>query len=247
MAWTKEQEEAIYKRGANILVSAGAGSGKTTVLSARVLEYVKQGNSVKDLLILTFTKAAALEMKDRIYKQLKNNGYLAEANAALTSDITTFDAYSLNIVKKYYYLLGIDKEVGIADSNVIKHEKKKIITNLFNDLYAKEDKDFFNFLIHQNVKDDTNIIKGILTLSEQLELLVDPKEYLLNYANNYFNPTQIDNTIKDFVQVIATEFNYTLETFLTLKLQDMFVSLLSAMNFPRILQTILTTKRIMKA
>lgn len=217
MAWTKEQEEAIYKRGANILVSAGAGSGKTTVLSARVLEYVKQGNSVKDLLILTFTKAAALEMKDRIYKQLKNNGYLAEANAALTSDITTFDAYSLNIVKKYYYLLGIDKEVGIADSNVIKHEKKKIITNLFNDLYAKEDKDFFNFLIHQNVKDDTNIIKGILTLSEQLELLVDPKEYLLNYANNYFNPTQIDNTIKDFVQVIATEFNYTLETFLTFK------------------------------
>ena len=110
MAWTKEQEEAIYKRGANILVSAGAGSGKTTVLSARVLEYVKQGNSVKDLLILTFTKAAALEMKDRIYKQLKNNGYLAEANAALTSDITTFDAYSLNIVKKYYYLLGIDRE-----------------------------------------------------------------------------------------------------------------------------------------
>ena len=66
MAWTKEQETAIYKDGTNIIVSAGAGSGKTAVLTERVLEKVKNGISVDNLLILTFTKMAAKEMRERI-------------------------------------------------------------------------------------------------------------------------------------------------------------------------------------
>ena len=62
-SWTKEQEQAIYESGKNIIVSAGAGSGKTAVLSERVLEKLKNGIHVNELLILTFTKAAAAEMK----------------------------------------------------------------------------------------------------------------------------------------------------------------------------------------
>ena len=103
MKWTANQQEAIEKRNNNILVSAGAGSGKTAVLSERVLEFVKANNSINDLLILTFTKAAALEMKQRIYKKLKNEGLDEEAKLALNANITTFDAYSLGLVKKYYY------------------------------------------------------------------------------------------------------------------------------------------------
>ena len=61
--WTKEQNDAIYKSGTNIIVSAGAGSGKTAVLSERVIDKLKQGIHINELLILTFTKAAASEMK----------------------------------------------------------------------------------------------------------------------------------------------------------------------------------------
>ena len=68
--WTKEQETAIYEKGKNIIVSAGAGSGKTAVLSERVLTHLKNNIHIDNLLILTFTKAAAAEMKERIRKKI---------------------------------------------------------------------------------------------------------------------------------------------------------------------------------
>ena len=96
MAWTKEQETAIYKDGTNIIVSAGAGSGKTAVLTERVLEKVKNGISVDNLLILTFTKMAAKEMRERIGDKLKKAGLTSELSKLDTADITTFDELPLH-------------------------------------------------------------------------------------------------------------------------------------------------------
>ena len=76
--WTKEQNDAIYKSGTNIIVSAGAGSGKTAVLSERVIDKLKQGIHINELLILTFTKAAASEMKERIRKKIKKENLVQE-------------------------------------------------------------------------------------------------------------------------------------------------------------------------
>ena len=73
--WTKEQMAAITLDGSNIIVSAGAGSGKTAVLSERVLRKVKDGVDIDKLLVLTFTNAAAAEMKERIRKKLKENDF----------------------------------------------------------------------------------------------------------------------------------------------------------------------------
>ena len=71
--WTKEQQQEIDESGQNIIVSAGAGSGKTAVLTERVIQKLKHGEDVSKLLILTFTNAAAKEMKDRIRKAIKEN------------------------------------------------------------------------------------------------------------------------------------------------------------------------------
>ena len=112
MAWTKDQEKAIYECGQNIIVSAGAGSGKTAVLSERILEKVKSGVSIDSLLVLTFTEAAAFEMKERIKKKVKDNPSTTHLASDVDSAyITTFDSYALSIVKKYHYLLGIDKNM----------------------------------------------------------------------------------------------------------------------------------------
>ena len=70
--WTKEQQSAIDLKGTNIIVSAGAGSGKTAVLTARVGRILSEGTHIDELLILTFTKAAAGEMKERIRKFIKS-------------------------------------------------------------------------------------------------------------------------------------------------------------------------------
>ena len=99
--WTAEQTQAIYEKGKNIIVSAGAGSGKTAVLSERVLEHVKSGIDIDDLLILTFTNAAAAEMKERIRKKLQDSPMLkAQADKVDMAYITTFDAFALSLVKK---------------------------------------------------------------------------------------------------------------------------------------------------
>ena len=69
--WTKEQQEAIDKEGCNIIVSAGACSGKTAVLTERVIRKLKSGININEILVLTFTNAAAFEMKERIRAAIK--------------------------------------------------------------------------------------------------------------------------------------------------------------------------------
>ena len=124
MHFTEEQQQAIYETGHNIIVSAGAGSGKTAVLTERIIEKLKSGISLSELVVLTFTNAAAFEMKERVRKKLVKE---AEAgNVALasqldlldTADICTFDSYSLALVKKYHYLLGLEKDVNYAFKEV---------------------------------------------------------------------------------------------------------------------------------
>ena len=105
--WTKEQQQAIDESGQNIIVSAGAGSGKTAVLTERVIQKLKHGEDVSKLLILTFTNAAAKEMKDRIRKAIKENELFDQLDKIDSSYITTFDSFSLSVVKKYHYLLNI--------------------------------------------------------------------------------------------------------------------------------------------
>ena len=99
MAWTTEQQQAIEKKKKNIIVSAGAGSGKTAVLTARVQRLLQSGVHINELLVLTFTNAAAFEMKERIRKTIKKtSGLEEELNYIDASYITTFDSFSLSIV-----------------------------------------------------------------------------------------------------------------------------------------------------
>ncbi len=92
--WTKEQEDAIKLDGKNIIVSAGAGSGKTAVLTARVIRKLESGIGINKLLILTFTNLAAGEMKVRIRKEIKKRDNLKnELKKIDSSYITTFDSY----------------------------------------------------------------------------------------------------------------------------------------------------------
>ena len=101
MAWTEEQLSAINEKGKNIIVSAGAGSGKTAVLTARTLRIIKEGTHVNELLVLTFTKAAAAEMKERIRNAISEDSSLKDELPLVDqSYITTFDAYALSVVKK---------------------------------------------------------------------------------------------------------------------------------------------------
>ena len=184
--WTKEQNDAIYKSGTNIIVSAGAGSGKTAVLSERVIDKLKQGIHINELLILTFTKAAASEMKERIRKKIKKENLVQELDMIDAAYITTFDSFALSIVKKYHYLINVSKDVNIIEESVVKIKKEEFLDEIFEEKY-RNDNDFKKLISDFCVKDDKEIRNQILNISDKLDMLIDKIDYLKNYQFSDIN------------------------------------------------------------
>ena len=205
-SWTKEQSLAINEEGSNIIVSAGAGSGKTAVLSERVVRKLKGGVHINELLLLTFTKAAAAEMKQRIRKKItKEEDLFSELDMIDASYITTFDSFALSIVKKYHYLLNISPNVNIIDEAVITIKKEEIMNEIFENKYLIEDKLFLHLIDDFCVKDDKNIQKEILAISNKLDMLPNKKEYLSNYIETNFNLEKIEKDINRYLDLIKKE------------------------------------------
>ena len=121
MANTYEQQLAIDSDGKNIIVSAGAGSGKTAVLTQRVIRKIMDGVDVDRLLVLTFTNEAANEMKSRIRDAIIKNKLDKQLGLLDSAYITTFDSFALSLVKKYAYTLNITKNIGIVDNLSLIH------------------------------------------------------------------------------------------------------------------------------
>lgn len=197
--WTNEQLLAIDSTGKNIIVSAGAGSGKTAVLTERVIRKLKKGIHINQLLILTFTKAAAGEMRERIRKSIKKDPSIIEELEYLDNAyITTFDSYALSVVKKYHYILGLDKDISIAESSLLFMKKKEIMEEVFESFYDQKDELFTNLIDKFCVKDDNSLKKAILTITYKLELKYKLLEYLDNYIENNFNAKTVNKFINEF-------------------------------------------------
>ena len=201
--WTEDQTKAIQNEGKNIIVSAGAGSGKTAVLTERVLRKLREGVNINELLILTFTKAAAQEMKDRIRKEIRKDSSLKRQLELIdASYITTFDSFALSILKKYHYLKNISPNISVADSSLIKLEKEKIIDNVFDNLYKEENKQFLKLIKDFCVKDDTEIKNYILSIDDKLGLQINQNSYIETYKEKYMSKDKIDLDIKKYVLLI---------------------------------------------
>ena len=202
MDWTEAQEQAITKSGTNIIVSAGAGSGKTAVLTERAKRKVLSGIKVNELLVLTFTNAAAAEMKDRIREAIKSQPELQEElNNIDSAYITTFDAFNLAIVKKYHTRLNISNNVGISDEIVIDLKKKEILDKIFDDNYLSPKEDFLKLIQDFCLKDDQELKNYILNAYKKIELKYDKTNFLNNYFNE-FNDKKIDLFIEEYINLI---------------------------------------------
>ena len=203
MNWTKEQLDAITLTGENILVSAGAGSGKTAVLSERVLNKIDNNIHLNELLILTFTKAAALEMKQRIRKKVKDNK--KELNRLNSAYITTFDSFALSVVKKYHYLKNISKDIKITDESIVKLKEQKIIDELFEELYTKEDKNFLALIDKYCVKEDKLLKNNILKIAKKINEKSNGNYYLDNVKNNYFLEDNLKRIYDDYLKYLDNQ------------------------------------------
>lgn len=198
--WTNEQQLAIKHEGENIIVSAGAGSGKTAVLSERVLRKLKSGVGIKQLLILTFTKAAAAEMRERIRANIKKNPDLASQLLELDGAyITTFDSYSLSLVKKYHYLLNVSKNIQIGEASVFTIRENEFLDEILMRRYENPTSDFTKLIYDFCTKDDDSLKKSILKINHALDLRYDKVEYLTSYIDTFYQPDTIESYCQLYV------------------------------------------------
>lgn len=255
--WTKEQEEAIYTSGSNIIVSAGAGSGKTAVLSERVIQKLKTGTHINELLILTFTKAAAAEMKERIRKKIKKEPTLIEElNKIDSAYITTFDSYALSIVKKYHYLLGIGKNISIINDSIVRLKKEEFLNEVFEEFYEKKDSSFLKLIDDFCTKDDAEIKKTILTINQKLDMIVHKDEYLKNYLDTYYTKQFINKKIKEYEELLFRKIEIIMNDYHELeeyveddyfkKVQDSLEELFLSKNYKDIKQNIISLPSLPK-
>ena len=199
--WTKEQEMAITKSGTNIIVSAGAGSGKTAVLTERTIRKLISGTDINRLLILTFTNAAAAEMKNRIRVAIQKEGLKDQLDYIDSAYITTFDSFALSVVKKYHLYLNLSPNISIMDSSIEVLKTNEILDKIFEESYGDEN---FNKLIGDFCTKSDNNIKGIVKeISKKLDLVIGKEKYLDNYIENHFS----DEFINKYVNIYLDKIN----------------------------------------
>lgn len=206
MAWTKEQQQAIDLEGKNIIVSAGAGSGKTAVLTARVQRKLMSGVHVNELLVLTFTNAAAAEMKERIRKTInKTPGLEEEANLIDGAYITTFDSFSLSMVKKYHTRLNVTNNIKISDEVIIDMKKREILDALMDENYLCPKQNFIKLINDFCLKDDKELKEYMLNAYKKIELKYDKEKYLDEYFDLEMTDGKISSFIDEYVGLIKAK------------------------------------------
>ena len=156
MKWTSEQQKVIDLRNRNILVSAAAGSGKTAVLVERIIRRLTEDDTPTDvdrLLIVTFTEAAAAEMKERISAAIEKKleerpgDIRLERQATLihSAQITTIHSFCLAVIRDHFHVIGIDPGFRIAEEGELKLLKQDVLEDLLEECYAEAKEEFLDF------------------------------------------------------------------------------------------------------
>lgn len=198
--WTCEQEKAIETRNCNILVAAAAGSGKTAVLVERIVRMISEGKNAVDidkLLIVTFTNAAAAEMRERIgdaiVKKLDDNpqNYNLQRQLSLLNkaSITTIHSFCLEVIRNNFHLIDLDPDFRIADDTEALLLKQEVVQELFDEsyenAYENNESDFLKLIECYGGRDDTSVIIMVLSLYEFVMSGPWPKEWLESASENF--------------------------------------------------------------
>ncbi len=190
MEWTKEQQEAIELRDKNILVSAAAGSGKTAVLVERIKTLILDDYiPIDQMLIVTFSNAAASEMREKIVnaisKQLdwmdkeplnqKKSAFLREQlNKIHRANISTFHAFAMEVIRRYFYLIDIEPNFKICDEAQKTILQAEAMEWLFEQLFESCNQDFLDFLRKfGKTKNDNQVKELILEVHRFIQSIPD--------------------------------------------------------------------------
>mgnify|MGYP000344122694 FL=1 len=149
--WTPVQEKAIKLRNKNILVSAAAGSGKTAVLVERIKRLIiEDKKGIDRMLIVTFTNAAAAEMKEKIVKAIETELEVESENGQflrkqldniVNAQISTFHAFALDIMRRYFQLIDVEPDFSVGDPGDVEVLMWEAVDEMFEDRFEADDED----------------------------------------------------------------------------------------------------------
>ena len=208
--WTKEQQKVIDYRNRNILVSAAAGSGKTAVLVERIIKRITDPEHPVDidrLLVVTFTKAAASEMRERIGEAIdqireenpENSNLERQLTLIHNAQITTIDSFCLFVVRNHFQEINLDPNFRIADTGEIQLLELDVLDELFEKNYSKPDNEAFLQLIDAySGKRSDQAVKDMVTKIYKLSASNPwPKEWIAKLVESY--------QVKDEKELLQTE------------------------------------------
>ncbi len=222
MSWTKEQEQVIQLQNRNILVSAAAGSGKTAVLVERILNKMLRKENPVDidrLLIVTFTRAAAGEMRERltsaIEKRLEeepDNEHLQRQQTLIhNAQINTIDGFCSYVIRNYFHTIDLDPGFRTAEEGELKLLKYDVAKELLEQEYSEATESFQNFTeVFATGKTDDELIELILKLYEFSMSNPWPKEWLEQCANTYQVETAEDLQKSEWMGKLWIDVEYAL-------------------------------------
>ena len=204
--WTDAQNQAIESRNGTVLVSAAAGSGKTAVLVERVIQRITDINNpvdIEKLLIVTFTKAAAAEMKERISKRLSEliyeqpqNQYLKRQKMYLpNAQISTMDSFCARLVRENFEKADIAPDFSMLSD--IEHDmlKQDVISEVLEEIYTLPESETEDFLkLFSNGRNDRNLIDSILSLYNFAMASQNPSIWLENTFSDYFEDLSVSES-----------------------------------------------------
>lgn len=220
--WTKNQINAIYSTGGTVLVSAAAGSGKTSVLVQRVIERITDEKNPIDLdkfLIVTFTNAAAQEMKDRILKSLsdlilknpKDLNLHKQQMLIKSASIGTIHSFCNNLVKENFYKLGISPNFRISTESELVSLKEKALENTFDYFYSFENEKFTEVLnVFSGEKSREKIEDIIQKISYFMDSLPFPEKWFEDISKLYENDLSFEKNIwvKSVLESLKDSLNF---------------------------------------
>ncbi len=195
--WTKEQNTAIEAHCADNLVSAAAGSGKTAVMVERIVSRIVKGlTDIDKILVVTFTNAAASELKSRLMSKimdnLENDANSDRLNKQLvlinSASICTIDSFCLDIIRNNFYKLGLDPDIKVGDTAELEIIKTDVLNRVFEGYYTAGDEvflDLVNSYTQKNDKELMSIIEAIYNFTNSLPGGIEELEgFKTKYADN---------------------------------------------------------------
>lgn len=216
-AWTKEQRQVIDLRGRNILVSAAAGSGKTAVLVERIITMLTKDEepvSVDQLLIVTFTEAAAAEMKERIRTAIEkkllecpeNEHLKQQATLIHNARITTIHSFCLSVIRDHFHAIDLDPGFRIGEEGELKLLRQDVLEKLLEEQYQLARPEYLDFVAaYSGGRNDRKLMELILKIYDFSRSYPDSEGWLRECTSAYEAETDEELERSGFVRLIMEQ------------------------------------------